>query len=269
MLNPDFWWSEITLRPSEGLKWILGSLDLVVYRSTEEWLVAHQSTERPEDDSKWQLAAVSEPPEDYRALMRFVTAASGNKIRLRPCAADRSVVVRPRVPLHILPGERSKIYVSSPAWVDVRVGKPGQTLCEVPVKRLSDTWFGPSTLEGEIAYALKTQARVEIAEVPRRSYRLITPTEIRNRGDDVLLIDRINLPVPYLSVYATPDGTLWSNSVKLEQGATSELASLKVREGAPGEAKSARRLSAPRLVAEKNFLVRAFIDLLNPFEKEV
>lgn len=263
------WWQERELEVGSGLRWRLGPLELELYRLEGEWQLAHrQLTEGSYDSALSSVTPASPGESDGEQLERFVTAKTGSKVSLLPRAADRSVVVRPRLPLHLLPGQGAKIYVSSPAWVNVMVGRPLQSIFEVPVKRLSDTWFGPNTLEGEIAYAIKTQGRVLIDEVQRRNYRIITPTKVQNKGQDVLLIDRINLPVPYLSVYATEDGSLWSESVELVRTEGSEMATLDLGRGAPREGKGAKRLSEPRQVAEKNFLVRAFTDLLKPFHGE-
>ena len=263
------WWGVVEVESGTGRCWELPGFRIIVFRRASEWLLASErSPEREIDCETWTTSLVTEEPSGHPDLVRFVAAPSANSAQLVPRAADRSVVAKPRIPLHLLPDEGARIYVSSPVWVEVNVGKPMHSLGQLPVRRLSDTWFGPNTREGEVAYALKTQARMQLEELPMRPHRLNTPIEIRNDGDEPLHIDRMNLPVPYLSVYATESGYLWSEEVTLLQGRSSELASLRVRKGAPAEAERARRLSGPRIAAESNFLVRAFSSIFDPMQRE-
>lgn len=269
-MNPSFdiqaWWNPFEIEQDTGLKWTLGSFELTLFRWEGEWLLANERTTGEEiEPGKWQVTPVTEPPASHPSLVRYVANQADTTVRLIPRIGDRSVVARPRMPLSLLPGDKTKIYVSSPAWVEVTVGKKAKHLCEWPVNRLSDTWFGPDTLEGEAAYALKTQARVRLAEIPRRTYRIITPISVHNAGEDSLMIDRMNLPVPYLSVYRDRDGSLWSEAVTLTRGEASDLAAIDVARGAPKEIEQAKQLSKPRIAMEKNFFVRAFSGLLNPF----
>jgi hypothetical protein len=119
-----------------------------------------------------------------------------------------------------------------------------------------------------VAYALRTRARVQLADMPMRSHRVITPITIRNDGQEALLVDRLNLPVPFLSIYTAPDGYLWTESVTLVQSQDSEFASAVVGKDAPREIKGAPRLSPPRQITDTHLLVRAFTSLFSPFEQE-
>ena len=69
------------------------------------------------------------------------------------------------------------IYVSTPLWVRVDVHDPPQFLQEIPVIRPSDTWFGPSTREGELGYAGRTHGRLnfENGDGPIQILYLDTP----------------------------------------------------------------------------------------------
>ena len=264
--EPQAWWSRFEIEPGSGMKWTLGSFELTLFRSSGEWLLVNERTTGEEvEPGVWRVTPIKELPRSHPSLVRYVADQTDGVVRLVARVGDRSVVARPRLPLHLLPGDKAKIYVSSPIWVEVTVGKRSKHLCELPVNRLSDTWFGSSTLEGEVAYALKTQARMNLASIPRRTYRIITPISIRNEGQDLLMIDRMNLPVPYLSVFKAEDDSLWTEAITLVRNEGSQMALLEMGRGAPREVKGAKQLSEPRIVAEKNFLVRAFSSLLLPF----
>jgi hypothetical protein len=148
----------------------------------------------------------------------------------------------------------------------VMVGQPWLVLREVPVKRLSDTWFGSSTLHGELAYSLKTHARVHLEEIPQRGYRAITPVLIRNDADELLSLDRLSLPVPYLSLFLAASGDLWTEALTMRHAAGNEMATLDIGGRAPSEAgEGARRLSSARSEMDRNLLVRAFTNLFDSF----
>jgi hypothetical protein len=124
--------------------------------------------------------------------------------------------------------------------------------------RLSDTWFGPSTREGELCYSGKTHARHTLAEVPRRAHRAITPLHIRNEAASPLPLDKISLPVPVLSVYGAADASLWTETVTMIRGSDSDMAALRIEHGPPAYVGPVSLVSAPRREQARGGLVRAF-----------
>lgn len=263
------WWHPDSIPSGEGRRWQIGPLELWTYHFDGEWQIAYRSLEDETlEAAPWSSGRVTAMSEELPQIERFAAGAEVDQVSLQPRMADRSVVARPRVPFHVLPGQAAKLYVSTPLWIAVRVGRAGRCLREIPTKRLSDTWFGSTTREGELAYSLKTHARVRLAEMPVRAYRAITPVVFDNAGDDVLEVDRMNLPVPYISLYANQDGQLWTQAVTLTRHQDSELANLDVKKGPPEEAGTATRVSDARLKADASVVVRAFSSLLRSFGEE-
>jgi hypothetical protein len=93
---------------------------------------------------------------------------------------------------------------------------------------------------------------------------VITPVVVRNESENLLLVERVSIPVPYLSVYAA-DGLLWTAELTLCRDAGDGRATLEIGRSAPPEAARARLVSPPRIPAEESSLVRAFGGLLRPF----
>jgi hypothetical protein len=263
------WWTTTRLEPGAGRRWRLGPLELSLVRTEAEWHMAHGYAEGDGPETgDGSVEPLAELPEDAPSPERFAAGAGADRVRLLPRCAERSVVARPRMPLHVLAGYQTKIHVSSPVWVEVLIGPPFQAVQEVPTRRLSDTWFGPSTREGEVAFALKTHARVRLSEIPWQPYRAITPVVIENRSEERLTLDRMNLPVPYLSIFADDGGRLWTESIVLAHHAGSAMATLDIHPGPPAEAGDARLVSPPRRAAQGNLLVRAFSTLLGSLDPE-
>ena len=263
------WWDEHEVAEREGRRFTIGPLEIAIFRSTREWQLAFGPVASPDGEpDQVEMLPISSAPEEAAVVERYAVSDDRGTVRLRPIVADRSVVVRPRLPLFVPPDEQIQIFVSAPVWLRLEVGGRRETLREIPVKRLSDTWFGPSTQEGELAYSLRSHARVQLDEIPVRLYRAITPVVVENRADTMLSVDRLSLPVPYLSLFATPADHLWTERATMTRAEDGELAALKIRKGAPPEAGDARRIAEPRLVAESNVLVRAFSSLLHSFTGE-
>lgn len=255
------WWGEYRFEADEVDRWRIGALTLWVQRASAEWKLAY-SWQDDEDPEAWEHERETTFPEDGVDGERFAVQRTGGIVRLRVVAPDRSVVARPRSPLRVPSGHQARIFISSPLRVEVAVGSTPTVLRELPARRLSETWFGPSTREGQFAYALKTGGRTRLEDLPVRPYRFVTPVVIDNQAQDTVLVDRLNLPVPSLSIYAA-QGTLWSEEVRMLRTETGDVAELDVPSGAPKEAPSAERLCKPREISEKGHLFRAFSSLLD------
>jgi hypothetical protein len=251
------WWSPQEVPLGQTLNCRIGPLTLDVHHAHGEWHLAVTQDEDVVTASKASLTlrAGGIAAED---LERYIVARPGTRLRLLPLLADRPVVIRPRQPVFLPSGEEVTLYMSSPATVRVEVGDPPVLLREVATLPLSDTWFGPSTREGELCYSGRTHARHSLAEVPRRAHRVITPVRIRNDVETPLPLDKFSLPVPVLSVYGAADGSLWTQGVSLIRTSASDMATLRIDQSPPHYAGRADLVSGPREPHARGGLVRAF-----------
>ncbi|MEX2503116.1 MAG: hypothetical protein WD336_12130, partial [Trueperaceae bacterium] len=171
---------------------------------------------------------------------------------------DRAVIVRPADPLTVPAGESVVLYVSTPLWLAIATHGPRHVLLEVPCYRPSDTWFGPSTREGDLAYASRTTARLDLADLPTRPHRAITPVQVTNRARDPLLIDRLRVPVEHLPLYGGARG-LWTPRVRLVRGGEhNDQADVQIDDGPPPQAGRSERLAPPRRTSDAGLNLRSF-----------
>ena len=262
------WWQDWSFQPGKGGQWSIGASVVEAFREPGEWLITHKSSAVDEWEAQpWAFRALDERPVEGQ-IERFVAGEDADQISLRPMLADRSVVARPRAPLHVLPGEQTRVYVASPVWVELIAGARQRSITQIAAVPMSDTWFGSTTLNGEVAYSLRTFARSRLSEVPHHHYRVVTPVVLRNESDEQLELDRMNLPIPYLSVFAAETHELWTERITLTRREDREMAELEAGHGAPREATGAKRLSIPRRRRPEGLLVRAFGSLLRPFHDE-
>lgn len=270
------WWGTFDFEEDDAGRWNVGPSTLWIYRSARSWHLIHLATNdaiadeasiqppRPIDETTLSLDDLSPEAE----LLRFSFQRTDNRCKITPALADRAVVVRPDIPLYILPGEAVTLFVSTPLWMRIEVGAMPRLLHEVPTFRPTDTWFGPSTREGELCYAVTTVGRLLLSSLPFRLHRAVTPIHVRNRGTDAMHIDRIQLPVQYLSLHEAANHFLWTEAVTLDRQAGGDLAAVRFERHPPAEAGPTKRLRDPRLELHANLIVRTFSSIFNRLSDE-
>ena len=271
----DNWWGSFHLAQNQSRHWRIGPLSLVIRCLRGEWQLAHQrlaSDEKPgqaetsaeaqqETDNavdSWEINDTEQLPEQLENYARYIFHETTGLLHITPMLPDRALVSRPLAPFNLTAGEEVTLYVSCPLWLAVSVGHSRKKLKEIDIQRPSDTWFGPSTLEGELCYATSTRCRQVRSELLHRPYRAITPVLIKNRADSTLLVERLNIPAPLLSLYSDTEGQLWTSRVILTREKDGDMAALKIDAKAPADVHGAHLLSKPRKSNTGNVLIRAF-----------
>lgn len=259
------WWGRWRIETGQLARFKIGPRTLFAERLENEWRIANElADDHLETGIEVELPA---PPADLLTLSevrRFgVSTDEGNEIDLAAALADRPVVSRAERPVTIPSGGALTIYVSSPVWLRISTGDHGQTrLDEFPLVRPSDTWFGPTTLGGELCYAARSHFRVRLAEVHRRPHRAITAVLLRNEAASPLVLDRLLLPAPRLPLYCGVDGQLWTQDTSFIRESDDEFARVTIESGAPAAQPDAELLASPRLEWDYK-MVRVFSTLFS------
>lgn len=260
------WWGSYALDEGVGGRWKIGPCTLWVVHTESDWQVYYrQSADALEDGLEHVLPLASEELdgllggqlEDITAA-RFSFRRAGHSLRLEPVLADRPVVARPEMPLYVPPGEEVTLFVSSPLWIRLVLEEENHFLHEVPSIRPSDTWFGPSTMEGELCYAIRTAGRLRLEAVQRRPHRAVTSLRIVNQGTTVLAFERVQIPARYLTLYRDEENLLWTEAATLVRREGEAGASVRIEKGAPRQARHARKVQEPRQVLKKNLVTSTF-----------
>jgi hypothetical protein len=258
------WWTTYTVDLHHGGHWQIGPSTLWIFHADHEWRLTH----RQETDSLMSESAVRCPiPEaewpdvidadiPTEQIVRFSVLDDDPHVALQPALADRPVVARPENAIFIPSGSNATLYISTPLWVQMELG--GTATHEVPTYRPSDTWFGPSTREGELCYAMRTAGRLRLADLPMRSHRAVTPLAIQNAASDQLLLERVQIPMHHLALYQAADDVLWTQAVTLHREEHTEGAQVRIQPGAPTDAAGTTRIADPREAAKKNLVMSTF-----------
>ena len=255
----DDWWGEFSIKSGATGHWEIGPLRIAIQRQALEWIVAYEHNETTADEQAWQsvYSDLDLNREDFASVSRYVWQSETEQITVLPALADRAVVSRPFTPFTVPAGGRATVYVSTPLWFVLASGSPAETLFEIPIQRPSDTWFGPSTQEGEACYASRTHARLNLENLIVDPFRAITQVHIHNEAPIPLLIERLNLPVPYLSLFHTQAGNLWTETVTVVQTQGTSLAKFDIEAEPPSTPTTAKLLSVPRRNPHKGMLISA------------
>ncbi len=253
------WWGDFELAPGSAGRWAIGPLRLWVEHHPREWRIAYRNDGDPRDDSSRVDTGLPLGQADTEATVaRYSLGETGTRLTIAPLLADRPVVSRPEVPLFVPPQQSITLYVSSPLWLQLRGGAEAVRLREMPIVRPSDTWSGPLIEEGGLCYHSSTLALTSLDGFPFSPWRAVTPIRFTNRAEDTVAVERLSLPVPYLALFQAPDGTLWTQAVKLEHRADAALSLVELGSDAPAEAGKALRLARARSRADRGLLAKAF-----------
>lgn len=257
------WWGAAKLAVGEIKVWGMGERKIAVQRLDKEWVV--WNIEMATDSAcEIKVADIdSSHPLPQTPHSRHLVKQTSESISISPLLADRPIVARPATSLHILPGEHITLYVSSPLWFEMKLADKAPSLVDIPFLRPSDSWFGPSTMEGELCYAKYTDARVNLGQIEVRDHRAITPVLIKNQHTDTLVIERVNLPAPFLALYADEQNDFWTQEIEITYHSDSAKAGLRLRDTPPDRGKGKMRLVAnARQVSDSHHFVKSIKSLL-------
>lgn len=258
------WWGNHRLVEDCWGHWRVGPLDLFAKPAESEWQLAYKQVAESQDPTvEVEIRSASAPDAESYEFSRYALDYEEPELELRPRLGDRPFIVSPGVPLFLLAGEKVILYVSTVVWTQVIAAHDsGPVLLDIPTFRRSDTWFGANTLEGELCYATKTNARTELAAIEARPHRAVTPVEIRNEGGGMLPIEQLRVPVQALSIYADAHNRLWTDAVCFVREEDEDSASITTPEPSAHLPGQRTLLDGPRTPVETGTIVKAFSRLL-------
>ncbi|MEJ2417634.1 MAG: hypothetical protein P8Y45_12035 [Exilibacterium sp.] len=227
----------------DGYCLLFGQAFIQIQRHPNEWRAEYSYGEPARENGWIQFGELN--------TSRLIMNADDCTLKLTPKLANRPIVVRPLTTVEIPAGKRATLYISTILWLEIIVNDT--PLLELPAVRLSDTWFGPNTREGELCYASNTRARLNPKLLETAPYKALTPVEINNRGSKKLSLERLKVPVPALSLLEN-EGDYWTSG--LQASIETELNSAKIKIDYHPPA-STTPIAAPRQPPEKGVLHRA------------
>ncbi len=254
---PAAWWGTAVLPPGTARRWRIGPFELHLWLVQSELRVRTWNHGDPLDPNldcarpteTWDREVGPGPRQPaWTRETRFRVALKdpGAGVVLRPKMPDRAVIAGPREPLIVAPRQRVTVYVSVPLWIEAVDPASRAILFERPLYRPSDSWFGSSTTEGELAYASRTTARLHPDALVLLPHRAISAVEIHNADSQSLAFERLRIPAPELAIYADSQGRMYTERIVLGRRGGDSEAEVKIEPGAPPGMDTAERISEAR-----------------------
>lgn len=246
------WWGRFPVAVGQALALSLGPLELWAERHDHEWVLSYRHGDDPLADV-CRLEDV-EPPKDTEGvrITRHALAATSDHLEFEAALSGRPMVVAVETQLYLPPEQYTALHLSTALTVRVRDGS-GIELSSIPTVPPQETWFGPSSIDGVIADASRTKGRLELSDLTLRRHRAVTSVSLRNRADDAMAIESVQVPLPQLALYVSEsDGRLWTSGLTIERDPSGTKGRVSVASGAPQP--GATRLAAPRAPAPSGML---------------
>jgi hypothetical protein len=217
MTKRENWWGDFHFTVDDVKSWQLGARSISIKRRNQEWTIWDNTTDTEEDEPLVIVDNVDEQSLIDVACSRILVTKTSDTLTIEPSLADRAMIVRPSRPLIVLPDEKIQVYISTPIWFTVLLTGRDLPLKDIPFWRPSDSWFGPSTMEGDLCYSKYTDAKIDKEHLLKRAHRANTRVSIKNNHEEPLVIERLNLPVPAFKLYVDESGEFWTDQISIVQ----------------------------------------------------
>src|SRR5690554_2402795 len=137
---------------------------------------------------------------DYAHADFYQTGRSNTLLVLPALPAKPLVFKGPTI--NVVPGQKFTFYLKIPLLVQLYYSKelPANLMMELPVTRLSDTWFG-DPFSGEPAYVLGDLFYIKPQQADPTPLEAVCPVTIFNNSPGVLNVERLILRVENMTLY--------------------------------------------------------------------
>lgn len=177
---------------------------------------------------------------------------------LLPALPDRTLILKPKTNLSVLPGVRYKFYVYLPVTFQIFAGgvRPEQKIFEYEPKSLSSTWFGEPH-DGELSYALYSSFDTDINDAKAGMRYAVCPIEVFNSSKEVLEIKRLAVRGIHLNIFT--DGVmLITNKVRIKYLGINTLSNVEFSKTITRTIPNLKQVASARVPEDKTILKRSF-----------
>lgn len=245
-------WEPIKIEKDEMISIQLGSLDLWIHRGAQEWHVA--SDYRKDEMERLSVSRCREMAD--LEWTRWMINEQVDEIKLHPCMPDRPVIVRPEMPISLLPNQSVQFYIGVPVWVGISLDDRFHNITEVPTMVLSNSWFGPTT-EGELCYAMRTTAKLRQDDLQPHPHRAVVPFEIRNASSETLDFTRLCMHTNSLRIYQGRE-RMWTNQGRATYRGLDKWSRVVYARSAPSYDDAGRLVGKAREPVDRGAILRTF-----------
>ncbi|MBN1599425.1 MAG: DUF432 domain-containing protein [Bacteroidales bacterium] len=221
-------------------------------------------------DQTWQIVTKSVSDEKDSESVQFVDSLSEDlewdhyvadkhtSILILPALPDRSIIVRPKHTLKVLPKTSFDFFIKIPVWIQLysSANKPENLIMEFPSVKMSSTWFGEPD-NGLLAYSLMDDIIHKIDLKSVLNFEALCPVKIRNESTTVLNFDRLAIEAELLTLYKG-DNILCTSEVLLKHKGDDQSSEVQIGAGNPKLDENLKQINSPRILPSKNLIKKSF-----------
>ena len=239
-----------------------GPLDLYLTKNDIELVIRWSTSNNWLDSSfHYDLPYEGLMPENLLTTQRVAFSRKISNLRVIPCLGEKPFVAHPFDRLDLLPGEKTKVFMSTPMSVQIIDTGEGEVLAEIPVFQRPLTWFGENTIRGEVCFFTNINAALSEEDLPFRPHRAMTHLHISNRSNAVIPIERLKIPVQFLSLFQKENGRFVTSSIDMDCDNKGRVRKLEVRRPRTN-VKSLTAIAPPRKRESRLLLPKTVSELM-------
>jgi hypothetical protein len=261
-MNLQSFWKKYVFAVDQTLIFKAGNAEVFVKRIQNGWQIKSKTSEVAAET----LVAEAAPDLiDDQEVLHYYTGDS-NELLLVPALPDKAVVFRNNKNIKISAGQSADLFFRIPLTMQFyfQEVKDENRLVEIPLQRLSDTWFGEMD-SGEPAYSIGSNYDKSFSEVHTTAWEAISSVEIINNTASVLDLQRLILRVEDFNLYLKNKEILTSRAtIEFKGQEQAGSVNLGIRKEIHGE--EPLLIAKPRSIESKNLLRRSFFFIKNMYQ---
>jgi hypothetical protein len=262
MMSPHNFWKKYEFKAGQTFLFKAGFAQVIVKRTPNGWLM--KSHLKEEAQNNLEALEIDELENDSDTL-HFQTGKSHHLIVV-PAFPTKAVVFRNNKTIKISAGESAHLYFRIPLTMQFYFHevKDENRIFEMPLQRLSDTWFGEPD-SGEPAFSIGNNYDIALSEVNALPWEAIVPVEIINNTTGLFELQRLILRVEEFSLYLK-NKQLFSNNVEIEFRGPEHAGNITLSAKKEIHGDKPSMFARPRTSGNKNLLRKSFYFIKNIYQ---
>ena len=261
-MNPHSFWKKYEFKANQTLSFKAGYTEVLVKRTSNSWLIRNivhdQATESLVTEEIEELGNDSE-------VFHFQTGKS-NQLILLPAFPTKAVVFGNNKKIKIRAGESANLFFRIPLTMQFyfQEVKDENRIFEMPLQRLSDTWFGDAD-NGEPAFSIGNNYYTDLSEINALPWEAICPVDIINNTTGIFELQRLILRVEDFSIYLK-NKQLFSNHVEIEFRGLEHVGNISLMVKNEIHGQKPALIARPRATGGRNLLRKSFFFIKNIYQ---
>lgn len=261
-MNPQSFWKKYDFKANQTLLFRAGYAEVLVKRTANSWLIKSNDLAQPADGI--EVEEIDEIENDAE-VFHFQTGKS-NQLILVPAFPTKAVVFRNNKNIRISAGESTHLFFRIPLTMQFyfQEVKDENRMFEIPLQRLSDTWFGEAD-NGEPAFSIGNNYDTELSSIKALPWEAIAPVEIINNAIGIFELQRLILRVEEFSLFLK-NKQLLSNHVEIEFRGPEHAGSVTLTVKNEIHGHQPTQIAKPRAAGGRNLLRKSFYFIKNIYQ---